>query len=56
MPGEDAATYIHTSIVNPTAYTEPGYNPVMPANFTEHMSEEEINSLVQWILDPNRQK
>lgn len=56
VPGEDAATYVHTSIVNPTANTVAGYNPVMPANFSEKMSEEEINSLVQWILDPNRTK
>ena len=35
VPGEDAVTYTHTSIVNPTAYTEPGYNPVMPANFSD---------------------
>ena len=56
VPGEDAVTFTHTSIVNPTAYTEPGYNPVMPANFSERMSADEIDSLVKWILDPNRQK
>jgi hypothetical protein len=31
-----------------------GYNPVMPANFTERMSEEEINALVEWLLNPDR--
>jgi mono/diheme cytochrome c family protein len=56
VPGEDAVTFTHSSIVNPNAYTEPGYNPVMPANFSERMSPEEIDSLVQWILDPNRQR
>lgn len=56
VAGEDAETYVHNSIVNPSAYTVPGYNPVMPANFTDRMSEEEINSLVAWILDPNRQQ
>ncbi len=56
MAGEDAPTYVHNSIVNPTAHTVAGYNPVMPANFAERMSEEEITALVQWILDPNRQK
>lgn len=56
VAGEDAQTYVHTSIVNPMAFTVQGYNPVMPANFTETMSEEEINSLVDWILDPNRQR
>lgn len=54
VPGQDAQTYVHTSIVNPNAYTVEGYNPVMPANFTERMSEEEINALVEWLLNPDR--
>lgn len=54
VAGEDAVTYVHNSIVNPTAHTVTGYNPVMPANFVDRMSPEEIDSLVQWILDPNR--
>ena len=56
VAGQDDKTYVHTSIVNPTAFTVEGYSPVMPANFAENMSEEEINSLVDWILDPNRQQ
>lgn len=53
-PGKDAATYLHESIVNPNAFTVPGYNPVMPQDFAQKMSPEEIDSLVQWLLDPNR--
>lgn len=56
VPGQDAKTYVHTSIVNPMAYTVAGYNPVMPQNFQERMSADEINSLVDWLLDPNRKK
>lgn len=56
VAGEDAATYVHNSIVNPTAFVVPGYNPVMPAGFDTRMSAEEINGLVKWLLDPNRQK
>ncbi len=57
VAGEDAVTYVHTSIVNPGAYVVPGYiNGIMPANFADQMSEEEINNLVAWILDPNRQQ
>jgi len=56
VPGEDAVTYVHNSIVNPTAHTADNYPPVMPANFGDRMSPEEIDSLVQWILDPNRQR
>lgn len=55
VPGEDAPTYVHNSIVNPNGYVVEGYIAgVMPQNFTERMSEEEIQALVAWILDPNR--
>ncbi len=55
VPGEDAQTYVHNSIVNPGAYTVESYTPgIMPADFAQKMSEEEIQSLVDWILDPNR--
>ena len=57
VPGEDAPTYVHNSIVNPNAYVVEGYMAgIMPQNFAERMSEEEINSLVEWLLDPNRQR
>lgn len=55
VPGQDAAAYVHTSIVDPNAFVNPGYiGGIMPQNFSEQMSEEEINSLVAWLLDPNR--
>jgi mono/diheme cytochrome c family protein len=56
VAGEDAVTYVKTSIVNPTAFVAEAYAPLMPANFTEKMSEEEIDALVAWILDPNREQ
>lgn len=56
VPGEDAETYVYNSIVDPNAHIVEGYQPnLMPANFTERMSEEEIRAMVQWLLDPNRQ-
>lgn len=55
VPGEDAATYVHNSIVDPTAFVHPGYvGGIMPGNFKDQMSAEEIDSLVAWLLDPNR--
>lgn len=55
VAGEDAATYVHNSIVNPGAFVVDGYvNGIMPQNFADQMSEEEINALVEWLLDPNR--
>lgn len=57
VPGEDAETYVYNSIVNPSAFVVPGYpDGIMPKDFKTKMSEEEIRSLVKWILDPNRAK
>lgn len=55
--GDDAVTYVHNSIVNPNAYIAEGYMAgIMPGNFSERMSAEEIDALVEWLLDPNRQR
>lgn len=57
VPGQDAETYVYTSIVDPNAFIVPGYSAnIMPQNFADQMSEEEIRGLVQWLLDPNRQR
>lgn len=56
VAGQDAETYVYNSIVDPNAHIVEGYpSGIMPANFTERMSEEEIQGLVEWLLDPNRQ-
>jgi hypothetical protein len=55
VPGEDAATYVHNSIVNPGAHVVEGYPAgVMPQDFATRMTPEEIDSIVNWLLDPNR--
>lgn len=55
VPGEDAPTYVHTSIVDPNAHVVDSYLPnIMPQNFKDRMSEDEINSLVEWLLSPDR--
>ncbi len=53
VPGEDALTYVHNSIVNPQAHVAEGYpSPsLMPANFADRMTDEEITALAQWVLD-----
>jgi mono/diheme cytochrome c family protein len=55
VPGEDAETYVYNSIVDPNVHVVEGYAAgLMPANFRDRMSEEEIRSMVAWLLDPNR--
>ena len=55
VPGEDAETYVYNSIVHPNDYVTEGYTAgIMPANFTDRMSEEQIRAMVAWLLDPDR--
>ena len=57
MPGEDAMTYVRTSIMNPNAFIVPGYQPnIMPQNFANRMTKEEIDGLANWLLNPKARK
>jgi cytochrome c oxidase subunit II len=50
---EDAdAEFIRTSIVDPNAEVAQGFNPdVMPGNFGERLSKEELDALVKYLLE-----
>ncbi len=55
VEGQDAHAYVYNSIVNPNEYVNEGYlSGLMPQNFGELLTEEELNALVDWLLDPNR--
>lgn len=59
VPGQTAEEYVYESIINPRAFVVPTYEALastMPDTFAERLSEAEIQGLVQWILDPNRQQ
>jgi mono/diheme cytochrome c family protein len=57
VPGLSAEEYVRQSIVDPNAHVEPGYLPgLMPQDLARVMTEEEIDSLVAWLLDPNREQ
>ena len=51
---DDAAAYITESIVSPDAFRVEGYDDSMPDDFANRMTEDEIERLVEWLLDPNR--
>lgn len=56
VEGLSAEEYVYESIVNPNAHIVEGYvGGVMPQNFADQMSEEEIQGLVAWMLDPERE-
>ena len=58
VEGMTAEEYIYQSIVDPRAYVVATYEEVgqMPQNFAEKLSEDEIQGLVAWLLDPNREQ
>ncbi len=50
-PGKSAEEYLRESIVDPNAYVVEGFpEGVMPQNFGDVLSEEEINDLVAFLL------
>ncbi|MBX3004171.1 MAG: c-type cytochrome [Anaerolineales bacterium] len=52
VAGLSAEEYIHQSIVDPNAFVVPGFSPdVMPQNFSEILSEEDISDLIAFLLD-----
>jgi len=53
-----AEEYVYESIVNPTAFVVETYEQAgqMPQNFAEKLSEDEIQALVAWLLNPDREQ
>jgi hypothetical protein len=50
VPGQDARTYIMTSIMRPQAYLVEGFEPLMPEDFGKSLTGEEIDNLVAYLL------
>lgn len=51
IEGQSAADYLYQSIVEPAAYVVDGYQNIMPGDYAEKLSEQEINSLVKFMLE-----
>ena len=50
IPGMSAEDYIHEAIVDPSAHVVEGYPDSMPQDYGEKLSEEELNTLVEFLL------
>lgn len=50
IEGLSAAEYLHQSIVQPDAYTVPGFRPVMPSTYGEHLTEQEIADIIAYLM------
>jgi cytochrome c5 len=50
VEGMTAAEYIHQSIVDPSAHVVEGFSDIMPKDYGEQFSDDEINGLVAFLL------
>jgi mono/diheme cytochrome c family protein len=50
VPGQDAETYILTSIMRPGDYIVEGYGNTMPDNFGRRLTGEQIDAVVAYLL------
>ena len=50
VEGQDVATYIQSSILEPNAFIEKGYAPnVMPQDFGNRISTDQLDALVSYL-------
>jgi cytochrome c oxidase subunit 2 len=53
-PGTPAEDYVRQSIVDPNAFVVEGFDEgIMPQNFEQQLSPEELDALVEYLLDVN---
>ena len=52
-PSMTAAAYLYESITAPSAYIVPGYQNVMPGDFGQRMSDQELADVIAYLLTPN---
>ncbi len=51
VPGQDAATYIRTSIVRPGDHVVPGFaENVMPSDFAQRLAPEQLQAMVDFLM------
>ncbi len=56
VPGESPAEYLHQSIVNPNSFIVPNYPAnIMPANYGEQLSTQELADLIAHLLEQTGQ-
>jgi cytochrome c551/c552 len=51
-PPLTAAAYIYESIIDPLAYVVEGYNPSMPQNFAQQLSDQQLGDMIAYLLTP----
>lgn len=51
VEGMSAEEYLHESVVDPSAYIVPGFADIMPKQYEEQLSEDEIANLIAFMLE-----
>lgn len=55
IPGLSPAEYIHQSIVAPASFVVPNYVNVMPGNYGDTLTTQELGDLIAYLLSQNGQ-
>lgn len=50
VPGQSGRSYIETSILEPDAYVNEGFDDLMPKTFGKTLTGEEVDSLIAYLL------
>jgi hypothetical protein len=49
-PGLSAEKYLHESIVQPDAFVVPDFNPIMPKDFGQRMSPQDLGDVIAYLM------
>jgi hypothetical protein len=49
-PPLSAAEYVYESITTPTAYVVEGFQPAMPPNYPERLTDQELGDIIAYLL------
>jgi len=50
VPGQDARSYMESSILEPSEYINDGFNDLMPKTFGKTLTGEELDSLLAYLF------
>lgn len=50
VAGQDAQTYLLTSVMRPNAYVVDGFDNLMPESFAKSLTGEEIDAVIAYLL------
>ncbi len=50
LPAEE---YIYESIISPAVFVVEGYNPVMPQNYPERLTDSELGDIIAYLMSPD---